>query len=85
MVATLMVTPPLSYCLREVAALETEAHRIIADCEAALTDAAMAAVKARQTRLAGEDDEAHHARMRHTRDLYLERINHGLASGFGDV
>lgn len=85
MLATLMVTPPRVYCLREAAALETEAQWIIADCETALAEATIAAAKARQTRHAAEDEEARKAQMRHTRDLYLGRINRGLASGFGDV
>lgn len=85
MLATLMVTPPLVYCLREAAALETEAQRIIAASETALTEASVAAAKARHTRLAAEDETARVAQMRRTRDLYLERINHGLATNFGET
>ena len=79
MLVTVMVTPPLVYCLRQFTALEVAAHRIVSSGETDLTEARIAAIKARQARFEAEADEARHDHLRHTRSLYLERIDQRLA------
>jgi hypothetical protein len=79
MLVTVMVTPPLVYCLRQFAALEVAAHRIIAASETDLSDAHLTALKARQKRFDAEVDEARHDHLRHTRSLYLKQVDRRLS------
>ena len=82
MLVTVMVTPPLVYCVRQAAGAEVTVRRIIASSEADLANAMIAASQSRQLRLAAEEDDARHDHLRRTRALYQDRIDHHLANEF---